>query len=153
MSVTLWNAIITVRFPLHHWWSICYQAMCIRCTWWSLVQRACVIKPCVYSVHVLGMKYRKELARLRKQRQRERDGQETCREQARMHWQTSRARETSQQRPVNYDNRCLALSSTILSSHWKCVSAWVCRKKFISTFINSLSLPEMNLLQGESSVF
>ena len=43
------------------------------------------------------------LARLQKQRQRERDGQETRREQARMHQQTSRAHETSQRRSVNYD--------------------------------------------------
>ena len=40
--------------------------------------------------------------------ERERDGRETRREQARMHQQTSRARDTSQRRSVNYDNRCLA---------------------------------------------
>ena len=39
---------------------------------------------------------------------RERYGRETRREQARMHQQTSRPRETSQRRAVNYDNRSLA---------------------------------------------
>jgi len=57
---------------------------------------------------VLSMERRKELARLRKWRQRERDGWDTRHEHTRMHQQTSRACETSQRRSVNYNNRCLA---------------------------------------------
>ena len=58
------------------------------------------------------------LARLqkRRQRERERDSQETWHEQARMHQQMSRALETSQQRSVNYDDTLhKARSSSILS--------------------------------------
>ena len=38
---------------------------------YTVYVRARVIKPRVYGVHVLGMECRKELARLRKQRQRQ----------------------------------------------------------------------------------
>ena len=67
--------------------------------------RARVIKPRTYGVHVPGTEQRKELARLQKRRQsrRERDDRGTRCEQPRMHQQTSRARETSQRRSVNYD--------------------------------------------------
>ena len=46
----------------------------------------------------------RRLARLRKRRRREREmAEKKRREQARMHQQTSRSRETSQRRSVNYD--------------------------------------------------
>ena len=59
-----------------HWWSLPLRAR-LYYNLTTVHVQTCVIKPCAYGVHVLGMERRKELARLRKWRQRERDGWET----------------------------------------------------------------------------
>ena len=68
MSVTLWNAIITVGISVTS--LMIASATCTLILLYTVHVRARVIKPRAYGVHVLGMERRKELARLRKQRQR-----------------------------------------------------------------------------------
>ena len=68
MSVTLWNAIITVGISV-----ISLMIASATCTYYYTHVRARVIKPRAYGVNVLGMERRKELDRVRKRRQRERE--------------------------------------------------------------------------------
>ena len=87
MSVTLWNAIITVGISIT-------SLMIASATCTVLHVRARVIKPRMYGVHALASNVESSWPGF--EMKSERDGRETCRKQARMHQQTSSGRQTSQ---------------------------------------------------------
>ena len=92
MSVTLWNVIITAGISIT---SLLRARACIIGDMWLILtmRRACYVTY-TCAIDMSERDHSKELARLRKQRQRDRDDQERTCEQVRLHQKASRACET-----------------------------------------------------------